>query len=275
MASCNNLPSTVAPDSLGTDSPPPPAYIRNKTPPPGPDDKLFDKCNKSLWIRFRQPDGVVEVNGKVHVAKQWPVDVDQYEDIINRKARKYWVPAAWIAAFIAQESRGETTAVSYAGANGLMQILVSSAKWLSDPAFPSTTKGHVGPSAGQLADPELNVELGTKYLRWLADKHGDNIPLMAGQYSSGKAKCGPQDPGPGRDECASPSPHDWGLVTHCGYIDKIIGYTNLAIERGYFGVREVDLGGGHSPDAGASVLSVLLGLGLGAGAVYATTRLLK
>lgn len=271
MADCGDLPSTVAPGSLGSDSPPPPAYIRRKNPTQ-PGDKLVDKCNPELWIRFRQSDGKIEVNGTLHTAKSWPEDVDQFEDLIVRAAHKHWIPAAWIAGWICQESLGAPTAVSYASAIGLMQILVSTGKWLSDPAFPKQTPGHIGPTAGELASPELNIDLGARFLRYLADKHNDNVVHMAAQYNHGSVECGAEVGH--KKPCPEPM-HDWNLITNCGYIDGIIGYINLAIDQGYFGFREIDVGPGQPKPSGSSAASIIVGLALAAGAVYGFRRLMK
>lgn len=273
MSNCYNLPSTVAPDSLGSDSPPPPAYIRRRESQPT--GRLFDKCNPKLWIRFRQPSGKIEVVGKVHAASKWPKDVDQFRDIIYRAAQKHWVPPAWIAGWICQESLGVPKAVSYASAIGLMQIIMSTAKWLSDPAFPGQTPGHVGPTAGQLADPELNIDLGTRFLRYLAEKHDDNVVHMAAQYNHGSVECGDEDPPPG-GSCPQPM-HDWRLITNCGYVDGIIGYVNLAIDEGYFGFREIAIGpeGAEQTSKGSSLLSIGAGVAIAAGAAYGLRRLIR
>lgn len=279
MPSCNDVPSTVAPDSMGTDSPPPPAFIRGTGSKP-PSGRMLDRCNKSVWTRFRTEDGRIEIVGDVLERQRWPEAIEQHRDIINRAAAKHWIPAAWIAGWMSIESAGQAQAVSSANAIGLMQVLVSTAKWLSDPAFPGQTPGHVGPNPAQLADPELNVDLGARFIRYLAEKHNDNIPHMAAAYSHGSVACGEEvgvrDPKTGVRKPCPDSPYDWRLITHCGYIEKLIGSINRAIGEGYSGFREVDLGEGSEPVSHpTSVSSVAVGVAFAAGVTYAIRRFVK
>ncbi len=275
MAYCNDLDTTAVPQSFGSDNPPPPAYIRKKaTSVAG--SRMVDKCNKALWIRYQPEGGRIEVNGSVVHAMNWPENVDRYSELIVRAANKHVVPAAWIAGFIAQESRGSPGAYSPASAIGLMQLLKSTGKWLSDPAFPNRTDGHVGPTPEELTDPELNIELGTKLLAHLMDKYNDNIVYVAGAYNHGSAECGAEvgikDPTTGvRKQCPTP-PNPWGLITNCGYVDGIIHYTNRAMLEGYSGLKEIYLDSEEMDPVetgGPSLLSILLGVGAGAGAVAA------
>jgi hypothetical protein len=274
------LDSTAAPRSFGTDDPPPPAYIRKKQP--DREDKIVDKCNKSIWIRY-QDDGKVEVNGSVPTSSYWPEAVDTYREIINAAAGKYIVPASWIAGFIAQESSGTPGAYGPVGSVGLMQLQVSTARWLSDPAFPKKTPGHVGPTPAELSDPIVNIDLGTKFLELLMNKHGNNLMYIAGEYNHGSVECGDEiglkDKEGNREPCATPD-HSFDLITHCGYIDGIIGKVNRAINEGYSGLREInldteDVSSESVSSSGASVLSIILGVGLGAGAVAAWRRYMK
>jgi hypothetical protein len=266
---CSDLNSTPVPSGFGTDNPPPPAFIRRKEPDPGTGKQMVDKCNKSLWIRY-QSDGKVEVNGSVPTSSNWPEAVDTYQDLIVKAASKHLVPAAWIAGFMAQESRGVPGAYSPKAAVGLMQLLVSTAKWCSDPAFPGQTPGHVGPTGQELTDPALNIELGTRLLAHLADKYNENLVYMAGSYNHGSAECGEQVP-VGSKSCPTPD-HEWGLITNCGYVDGILSYTNRAIVEGYSGLREIDLYTEPMTETGSggpSAVGVLVGAAIGAGAVAA------
>lgn len=276
MPYCDALDSTAVPKSFGTDDPPPPAYIRKKPSDRDPDGKIVDVCNKAIWIRYKD-DGRVEVNGSVPTSSYWPEAVDTYREIINFAAGKYIVPASWIAGFIAQESSGTPGAFGPVGSVGLMQLQVSTARWLSDPAFPGKTQGWVGPTAAQLSDPLVNIDLGTKFLELLMIIHNNNLMYIAGEYNHGSVECGDElglkDKDGNREPCATPE-HAFELITHCGYIDGIIGKVNRAIGEGYSGLRELNLdteevSASEVAEGGASILSIILGVGLGAGAVAA------
>lgn len=270
---CDDLGTTAVPRTFGTDNPPPPAYIR-KTKPTG-DDKYVDKCNKALWVRY-DDDGTVEVNGSTPTASNWPERIDDYHALLLKAASKYIVPAAWIAGFIAQESRGIPPAVSSAGAVGLMQIMPGTAKWLSDPAFPGKTPGHEGPTRDELSDPSVNIDLGTKFLAHLMTIYNDNIVHVAAAYNHGSAECGDQVP-VGSESCPTPA-NEWGLITNCGYVDGIINFTNRAVREGYSGRKEINLDTDvvePTTEEGHSVASILLGLGIGVAAVVGARRFWK
>lgn len=70
----------------------------------------------------------------------------------------------WVEAQIHVESRGVPDARSTAGARGLLQIM------------PSTAAGEFGVTADKLDDPQVNVELGMRYLRQLYDGFSSRIP---------------------------------------------------------------------------------------------------
>jgi hypothetical protein len=91
------------------------------------------------------------------------------------------MPRNWAFAhgIIRQESSFERTAVSSAGARGLMQLMPGTAR---------QTAGRVGVSydLGRLtADPAYNVLLGNYYLSQLMDEWGGNAVLVAAAYNAG------------------------------------------------------------------------------------------
>jgi len=87
--------------------------------------------------------------------------------LINARANK--VPPALVKAVIAAESRFDSTAVSRAGAQGLMQLMPKTARELGieDPFRPSE-----------------NVKGGTRYLRSMLDRYGDMTRALAA-YNAG------------------------------------------------------------------------------------------
>lgn len=277
---CGDLSTTVVPKSFGSNNPPPPAFIGSE--PVAVDSKFVDPCNTSVWVRYKD-SGHVEVNGTVPVSKHWPSKVATYQEIIDTYAAKFVVPPAWIAAFVAQESGGVEDAVSSAGAAGLMQLMPSTAKWLTDPKFPGQTPGHTGPSREQLFDPRLNLELGSKLLDHLYQKHGGNIMPMAVEYSRGKVECGEElgskDPETGERKPCPKDNIDFGYVTHCNYVDGIIAYVNRAVEEGFVGNLVIDLDNevdttSGSSDGGSGIFSVVVGMAFGAAAVWAAKGVL-
>jgi soluble lytic murein transglycosylase len=92
-----------------------------------------------------------------------------YDLLIGEVARAHAVPPALVKAVIAAESAFNPTAVSRAGAQGLMQLMPATADemGLLDP-FSATQ----------------NVQAGTGYLRQLMDRYGDVSRALAA-YNAG------------------------------------------------------------------------------------------
>ena len=90
--------------------------------------------------------------------------------IILRAARAYNLDPALIAAVIKSESAFDAHAVSWAGAQGLMQLMPGTAREMgcADPF-----------------DPVQNIMAGSQYLRLMLDTFGGNLNLALASYNSG------------------------------------------------------------------------------------------
>ena len=86
-----------------------------------------------------------------------------------------------VLALIRQESLFDAHALSPANARGLMQILPSTGSRLA------SQLGHEGFDAEQLYETDLNVALGTTYLRNLLDRFGGSLPRVLAAYNAGEA----------------------------------------------------------------------------------------
>ena len=92
------------------------------------------------------------------------------EQSIRKAAAKYNLPGALIKAVIKAESNFDTTAVSSAGAQGLMQLMPATAEELG---------------VNNSFDIEQNIDGGSHYLRKMLDKFGGNTKLALAAYNSG------------------------------------------------------------------------------------------
>jgi soluble lytic murein transglycosylase len=102
-----------------------------------------------------------------------------YQQDIKQQSTHYHVPEALVYAIIRQESAFREDVISFAGAHGLMQLMPSTAKWIS--------KLHHIPyqDKKQLFTSFKNIHLGVAYLQQLA-KHFHNHPLfMVAAYNAG------------------------------------------------------------------------------------------
>ena len=91
--------------------------------------------------------------------------------IIYRAGKNAGVDPRFIHAVIKQESKYDPKAVSYVGAEGLMQMMPATAKrfGLKDPF-----------------DAKANVEAGTKYLKWLLKRFDGDVSLVLAGYNAGE-----------------------------------------------------------------------------------------
>jgi soluble lytic murein transglycosylase-like protein len=94
-------------------------------------------------------------------------DVSRLANIIQTESKKYNYDWKLILAIIKTESQCDMRARSHKGARGLMQVLPSTAEWLS----PKMGLEYAGMDT--LYDPEYNIKLGTRYLYMLHQKFGN------------------------------------------------------------------------------------------------------
>ena len=94
-----------------------------------------------------------------------------FGDLINEKAQKYDVDPALVAAVVETESRFHRTARSPVGAQGLMQIMPRTGRWLG---------------ATNLYDAEQNVDAGVKYIKYLQDRFDGNLKNTIAAYNAGE-----------------------------------------------------------------------------------------
>ena len=137
--------------------------------------------SKSLGdiYRFIDKNGVVrftnvptEPGGELIIKeKRFDPRSIKYEHLISKISKKYMMDDSLVKAVIRVESNFDTNAVSRAGAIGLMQLMPETAKDLkvSDPF-----------------DPEQNIEGGVRYLKYLIDRFGDNLPVAIAAYHAGE-----------------------------------------------------------------------------------------
>jgi soluble lytic murein transglycosylase len=100
------------------------------------------------------------------------------ESIIRHQAQEKHLSPALIAAVIYAETKF-VPRESSAGAQGLMQILPSTAKYLAKVTDGTTF------TTSDLADPEVNIAYGSYYLRYLLEHYGGaQLPAIAA-YNAG------------------------------------------------------------------------------------------
>ena len=122
------------------------------------DPKIKDKGSFQTLLEKTNPQPVTLTNKEM------------IEQTVQKAAAKYNLPPALITAVIRAESNFKVSAVSSAGAQGLMQLMPATAKEL----------GVKNPF-----DIEQNIDGGTKYLRKMLDRFGGSVRKALAAYNAG------------------------------------------------------------------------------------------
>lgn len=103
----------------------------------------------------------------------------EHVEAIEASAIRHRVSPYLIAAVINSESGWEASTRSSAGAVGLMQVMPSTAKELRE-------KGTIDPglAEGILSDPDVNIEYGTAYIRYLVERYHE-VETSLAAYNAG------------------------------------------------------------------------------------------
>lgn len=150
------------------------------------DDISPDSTDRALVARlalgFGSPETAVALarragrDGMIEIETGWPLAATIPPDS--------GLDPALALGIIRQESSFDPSTTSPVGARGLMQLM---------PATASVVARQIGVSAPVPAlttDPQLNVRLGTAYLRGLMDRFGDVVPYAVAGYNAGPGRIG-------------------------------------------------------------------------------------
>jgi soluble lytic murein transglycosylase len=102
----------------------------------------------------------------------------RHEDIIKQQAKEKGLDPALVAAVIYEESRFRPQ-TSHAGAEGLMQILPDTANFIAQ------RSGGTQFEVKDLGSPQINIQYGTWYLRYLIQQYG-NEDIAIAAYNAGE-----------------------------------------------------------------------------------------
>ena len=118
----------------------------------------------------------------------YPID---YEQALVARAGSEGLDPSLMAALIWQESAFDPTAVSTAGARGLMQILPPTGRTVSRKL--GRAAGRKAPArkkapAPNLNDPATALALGTHYLRLMLDRFAGRVEMALAAYNAGPTR---------------------------------------------------------------------------------------
>ena len=134
-------------------------------------------CSKQVW------DRCINTSDRTKLA----IDFDQrfpmpIKDTVMRKAKEIQLDPAYVYGLIRQESRFIMDAKSVVGAAGLMQVMPATAKWTAKKIGMTNFQPH------QITDQEINVAIGTGYLKLVLDDFDGSMPLAAAAYNAGPSR---------------------------------------------------------------------------------------
>lgn len=115
---------------------------------------------------------LAEIKAWDYVSLRFPL---AFEALFTRYSRSNQVDKAWSIAVARRESSFAPDARSHANAYGLMQLLPSTAKYVSRKRI----------SKRKLFQPATNIRLGTDYLKYLKKKNSGNEILATASYNAG------------------------------------------------------------------------------------------
>jgi soluble lytic murein transglycosylase len=104
-----------------------------------------------------------------------------WESVVEAEAARQQLDPAWVHGVIRSESALAETAISPAGALGLMQVMPATARRLA------RQHGLRYTGSTQLKVADQNIRFGTTFMRELLDRFGQNPVLTAGAYNAGPA----------------------------------------------------------------------------------------
>jgi soluble lytic murein transglycosylase len=105
-----------------------------------------------------------------------------YRAAFGEQARSQGLEESWVLGLVRQESRFIVNARSSAGASGLMQLMPATARWVARKI------GLNDFTPAKVNDVEVNIALGTSYLRYVLDELEGSPVLAAAAYNAGPGR---------------------------------------------------------------------------------------
>ncbi len=144
--------------------------------------EIWDRCINAS-DRSRQ---------EIDMSQRFPTP---FRDDVLRITQGIGVDPAYVYGLMRQESRFVTVARSNVGASGLMQVMPATAKW-------TARKMGLAYHPDNLSDRDLNLRLGTGYLKIVLDSFHGVEPLAAAAYNAGPSRARRWREGPIMDAAA-------------------------------------------------------------------------
>jgi soluble lytic murein transglycosylase len=130
-------------------------------------------CDREVWDRCINTSD--RTRAEIDMAQRYPMP---FRREVVAKADEIGLDPAYVYGLIRQESRFIMDARSSVGASGLMQLMPSTARW-------TAKKIGLAYSHDLIADRDMNLKLGTSYLKLVLDDFNGSQALAAAAYNAG------------------------------------------------------------------------------------------
>ncbi|MCL2570677.1 MAG: lytic transglycosylase domain-containing protein [Firmicutes bacterium] len=158
---------------------------------------------------------LASVTGMLVIFAAYPLG---YRDEIKMASARFDIEPDLIASIIRAESSFNPDARNVSGASGLMQLMPATARWMGN-------KMGIDDAHEKLFEPEVNITIGTAYLKYLIDKFTDlRTALFA--YNAGEGKVATWLK---LDDFSEDNENGLRIITHSpypssnAYVDRVLG----------------------------------------------------
>ena len=133
-------------------------------------------CEREVWDRCINTSE--RTRSQVLLAQRYPTP---FREEVLAASRAIGLDAALVYGLIRQESRFILDARSHVGASGLMQLMPATARW-------TARKVGLEWKPELITDREVNLRLGTTYLKLVLDDFGGSLAMAAAAYNAGPSR---------------------------------------------------------------------------------------
>jgi len=133
-------------------------------------------CDREVWDRCINTSD--RTRQEVDMAQRFPTP---FRKEVVAQAREIGLDPAYVYGLIRQESRFIMDARSHVGASGLMQIMPATARW-------TAKRIGIEYKPDMITDRDLNLRLGTAYLKLVLDDFGGSQAMAAAAYNAGPGR---------------------------------------------------------------------------------------
>lgn len=146
-------------------------------------DEIFLAAASRLALNHQIYDRAIQTADRANTNANFDLRyLAPYRDIIEPEVNNQALPLSWVYGLMRQESRFVVPARSSVGAQGLMQVMPTTARWVANKL--GLTDYH----PGWLTDPNQNVKLGTSYMRLIMDGLDQHPVLASAGYNAGPGR---------------------------------------------------------------------------------------